>query len=245
MRLAERLSSIFLGMSARLTYVITFAVFMMCAYWTNRASRLAPVWFVEASRSITGIGVDTLHRQLYSHTVAVVFLLLIPAAFAVFVERLSLKELGLGVEKASRELGTITVLFVLSVPLLYWASQQPAFQAKYPRIDEASADAWIFTLFHAMYFIKWVAWEFFFRGFMLFVLARDLGGNAVLLSTVPFTLMHYGKPTLEMFGAWPAGFVLCWLALRSQSIWPGVLLHWAASITLELFATRWFWDMFS
>ena len=38
--------------------------------------------------------------------------------------------------------------------------------------------------------------------------------------------------------------ILCWLALRGRSIWPGVAIHSAVATTMELFATEWFWDLF-
>jgi membrane protease YdiL (CAAX protease family) len=87
--------------------------------------------------------------------------------------------------------------------------------------------------------VKWIAWEFFFRGFMLFGFGKDFLQRAVLVSTIPFVLMHYGKPELEMASALIAGLVLCFIALRSKSIWPGVLLHWLVAATMDFFAAQW------
>ena len=108
-----------------------------------------------------------------------------------------------------------------------------------PRLPEARADAGLFALYQALYLIKWTAWEFFFRGFLLFGFKRDLGSVAVLLSTVPFALMHVGKPEAEMASAVVGGLVLCWIALRSKSIWPGVVIHSLVATTMDFFASTW------
>jgi membrane protease YdiL (CAAX protease family) len=63
-----------------------------------------------------------------------------------------------------------------------------------------------------------------------------MGSRAVIVSTIPFVIMHFGKPQPEVYGSLAAGFILCWLALRSNSIWPGVLLHWLVATSMDVFA---------
>lgn len=90
-----------------------------------------------------------------------------------------------------------------------------------------------YTLSYGAYF---AAWEFFFRGWMLFRLEKSIGGLAVVVQTVPFVIMHIGKPGLEFHSSLVAGLVLGWLAWRSRSFWPCALLHWAAAATMDLVA---------
>jgi membrane protease YdiL (CAAX protease family) len=74
--------------------------------------------------------------------------------------------------------------------------------------------------------LYYIAWEWCFRGWMLFGLLRRWPvALAVLLQTVPSALVHLGKPVGETLGAVPFGLALGWLALRTQSIWYGWLLH--------------------
>ena len=62
-----------------------------------------------------------------------------------------------------------------------------------------------------------VAWEFVFRGWMLFGLAPRLGpGLAIVLQALPFSLMHTGKPELEAYGLILAGLALGALAWRTR-----------------------------
>ena len=53
-----------------------------------------------------------------------------------------------------------------------------------------------YELAYAGYF---VAWELFFRGFLLFGLYRRIGQFAIYVTAMPFMLLHLGKPEAEVF----------------------------------------------
>ncbi len=103
-----------------------------------------------------------------------------------------------------------------------------------------AASALLYVLYEVIYLTKWTAWEFFFRGFMLFGFEKDFGVKSVLISTIPFAVMHMHKPVPEMVGSILAGFLLCWIARQNRSIWPGVLLHSGVAASMDLFASN-FW----
>ena len=75
-----------------------------------------------------------------------------------------------------------------------------------------------------------VGWEFVFRGFLLFAYARAFGpGPALLLQTVPFALLHIGKPALETYSTLFGGLWLGMVAWRSRSALYPILSHWFIS----------------
>ncbi len=85
-------------------------------------------------------------------------------------------------------------------------------------------------------------WEFFFRGFLLFGLARArfIGSiGAILLQAIPFALLHWSvvpsasKPPLEIASAFFGGLILGWLALRTKTFFYGFLIHWAIAGILD------------
>jgi membrane protease YdiL (CAAX protease family) len=76
--------------------------------------------------------------------------------------------------------------------------------------------------------------EFFFRGFLLLPLAGRFGWRAAVLSTVPYALLHAGKPPAEFVGSIPFGLWLSSLAVRSGSIMYGVVLHWILALAIDL-----------
>jgi membrane protease YdiL (CAAX protease family) len=110
-----------------------------------------------------------------------------------------------------------------------------------------------FALHYAAYFfLYYMPWEFFFRGFLLlpFALAAERalaavearGAAAVILAplvlfqTLPSTLLHFGHPLAELTTAVLAGLVFGVLAWRTRSIVPGLLLHAALGLGTDGFA---------
>ena len=71
-----------------------------------------------------------------------------------------------------------------------------------------------------------LGWEFFFRGFLLFVLYRAYGPIALFLQAVPFTMAHIGKPELETFSCIFGGAAFGYIAWRSRSFLYPFLIHW-------------------
>jgi len=87
-------------------------------------------------------------------------------------------------------------------------------------------------------------WEFFYRGFLLFGLMRSKRINsalAIILQTIPFTLLHWSivpsasKPLPEILSAVVGGLILGWLAYRTRSFIYGFLIHWSIAMILDLF----------
>jgi len=70
------------------------------------------------------------------------------------------------------------------------------------------------------------AWEFFFRGWILWALGRKYGTDAIWLQIIPFALMHVYKPELEQLSTVVGGAFFGILAWRTNSILWGWLLHW-------------------
>lgn len=79
-------------------------------------------------------------------------------------------------------------------------------------------------------------WEFFFRGFLLFALARVAGPYAILLQAVPFTLAHLGKPELETMSCIFGGSAFGWLSWRTKSFIYPFLIHTYLSVMVVLLA---------
>lgn len=80
-----------------------------------------------------------------------------------------------------------------------------------------------------------LAWEFFYRGFLLFGVGRREGPlAAAIVQAFPFFLMHRSKPELEMASSFVGGVALGLFCWRARSFWPAFLLHWALNATMDL-----------
>jgi membrane protease YdiL (CAAX protease family) len=131
----------------------------------------------------------------------------------------------------------IGLLYLVMLPLVFLASRQPGFQRVYPyfAFERLGAGSLLFGL--SVRLVSMFAWEFLCRGYLLFTLERRIGGvAAVAVQTIPFAVMHLGKPAPEAIGSIIAGIVLGIVALRSRSFIPCAILHWSVAATLDLFA---------
>jgi membrane protease YdiL (CAAX protease family) len=228
------------GVRWRPLWLSMFAAAMLIAY-VYQGQQWRPEWFFEWGPSqLFGVRAPKLDRFLWSHLTGAVTLLVAPLAVCWLVEGWRPSELGFRLRGTGREFALVLGMWAAFLPVVWWVSRFPSFQATYPAVPAAARDPKVFAAHELLYLTKWVSWEFFFRGFMLFGLRKDLGGAAILLSTVPFAVMHcIGKPQLEALGAIGAGLVLCAIALSSRSIWPGVLLHWLVATSMDFFAADW------
>lgn len=162
--------------------------------------------------------------------------LVLPALAIRLLLRERVTDYGLRVAGLARHLPAYGLLFALMLPLIGAAALRPEFLAYYPFYRRA-ADSWFDLLFwEALYAFQFFCVEFFFRGFLPLAARRSLGSHAAAAAMVPYCMVHFTKPLLEVLGAIPAGLVLGLLALRTRSIWGGVLLHVAVAWTMDFWA---------
>ena len=91
-------------------------------------------------------------------------------------------------------------------------------------------------MWELLYAAQFLSLEFFFRGFLLHGLRRALGANAIFVMLVPYCMIHYGKPMPETIGAIGAGLILGTLAMRTRSIWGGVMIHVGVAVSMDMLA---------
>lgn len=138
---------------------------------------------------------------------------------------------------------TLLFLAFMVTVIVCYAGRQESFIRYYPMFKrdwmdyDPARDGWLFfALYEFGYGLYFLAWEFFFRGWMLFRLEREVGANAVWIQVVPFVIMHVGKPGIELHSALLGGLVLGWLAWRSRSFWPCFWIHWGIAATMDITA---------
>jgi membrane protease YdiL (CAAX protease family) len=127
-------------------------------------------------------------------------------------------------------------LFLIVLPAVVVASRTPAFSQTYPFYKMAHRSALDLWTWEACYALQFLSLEFFFRGFMLKALKPRFGAHAIFVMVVPYCMIHFGKPMAETFGAIVAGLVLGTLAMRTRSIWGGVVIHVAVALTMDMLA---------
>jgi membrane protease YdiL (CAAX protease family) len=177
-----------------------------------------------------------LYEFAYWYAGDFITLFIIPALIVKFIFKEKLRDYGV----SSGEFRTgikLSILFLaFMIPLIWLATSQPAFSLTYPLLDRAR-DSWnIFILYESGLLFYLFAWEFIWRGFMLFGLKEKFGYYAVVIQMIPFLILHNGKPPVETFGAILGGIALGILAYRTQSIYYCVVTHAGIMICVDLFA---------
>jgi len=140
---------------------------------------------------------------------------------------------GLGLGETRKHLGLYVALYAFMAPLLALASTTAGFQATYPFYKPALEGGARFWVYEAAYLAQFFGVEAFFRGFLLFGLARRFGYYAILIMTIPYMMIHFGKPIGETIGAVGAGCVLGYLALKTRSVAPGVFVDCGVAFTMD------------
>ena len=171
--------------------------------------------------------------------VVIVFYFVIPAAIIKFHWKSDLKDFGL---KLSIENGFWKVLagcIALMLPLTYLMSLTSGFGAKYPFLQIYNGEPYLgqtLLIWELIYFLQFFGLEFFFRGFLLHSLKPQLGLYSIFVMTVPYCMIHFGKPPAETISAIIAGIFLGWLSYRNGSIWIGLILHCTVAFSMDILA---------
>jgi hypothetical protein len=102
-----------------------------------------------------------------------------------------------------------------------------AYYVGYNALRNPSGDWWHGV---ALSGLQMFAWEFLFRGFLLFALVDLFGPYAVWIQAVPFAMAHFGKPEWETYSSIVGGVLSGWVAYRVNSFYPSWLIHWALAV---------------
>lgn len=230
---AVRLRGVWDALRSREGMLLVFGLFCLTLLWKfGRTHHFRRVF----GESFAGHEFETLLPYLWVSGSSVVTRMLLPLAFIVLVLREKPRDFGYQLN-GTGGLGRIyLVLLAIMVPLLWLAAGTPAFQHKYPFWSEAGASWSNLLLWEARYFFIFLSGESFWRGFLLFGLAKRFGWHALSISMIPYVMVHFGKPPIETLGAIVTAYVLGYLALKHRSFWLGVLLHFTIAFLMDVFS---------
>jgi membrane protease YdiL (CAAX protease family) len=121
----------------------------------------------------------------------------------------------------------VGVCLAVLVPALVLAVVlDPKLASFYPTWKPARQGGSAFVLCHLGVALDFIGWEFLFRGFLLFGLARLWGPKkAIWAQAIPFFLLHHDKPPLELFSSLPGGLAAGWFCLRAGTFLPLWIIH--------------------
>lgn len=181
-----------------------------------------------------------LYPYYYWFLTSAVTLLLVPVLVAKFGTKQRIRDYGFRLTHGKLGWGLTAAAWAFMIPCIILALQLfPAFQDKYPLCKLAGSRWQLFVPYELAYGVYMFSWEFFFRGFMLFGLERKFGKDSIFIQTIPFAVMHLGKPFPEAIGSIFAGVMLGVAALETRSFIYGAAIHWFVAVTMDVLAVMW------
>lgn len=178
-----------------------------------------------------------LYRTLWRNGLDFEFVMKVVFPFVVIIAmRERLRDYGLGLGRIGLGLKLCLLFYLLYIPCFYLML-----------IDEASRNYYLSATLYTSWgvflksevfsnFVTMLRTEFLYRGFLLFGFRKQLGDfGAVCIATIPYVIVHRGKSEMEALGSFPVGLALSYLALKTGSIWYGILLHWTIAILYLIF----------
>jgi uncharacterized protein len=156
----------------------------------------------------------------------VVLLGVVPAMVGWLALGLGPAALGLGVPEPGVSAGFVVFIAVLVLPFVRWSARQPESWAAYPEIRAGRWDARLRALNLASWAAYLLAYEFFFRGFVLVPLVAFAGlWPGIAIMTVIYVAVHLTQPAGEAVGTLPMGVIFAGVALGSGAVWACWLGH--------------------
>jgi hypothetical protein len=125
------------------------------------------------------------------------------------------------------------IFLIIALPIVIIATFSNDFSSCYPLAPLARTSVQWFVVWEAIQLLYFFGWEFLNRGFLLMGLETAMGRWSILAAAVPFCILHFGKPGPETFVSYFVAIALGWLTLRSRSILPATVIHWAWTLALD------------
>jgi len=226
-----------------LAAMVYTAVALTCIYYLGNAQKfidlLNQMRFAGDGELLFSNKENNLPALAYWIFVVMLFYFVIPALGIKYVLKRDLKDFGLSLKIETGFVKLYLQCAAVMLPLVYMVSLTDGFANKYPFLKVFDGEPYFgYTLliWEVLYFLQFFGLEFFFRGFLVHSLKRSLGFYSIFVMTVPYCMIHFGKPMTESFAAIFAGIFLGWLSYRNNSIWLGLLLHCTVALTMDVLA---------
>jgi membrane protease YdiL (CAAX protease family) len=188
---------------------------------------------------IAVVGISTLvlvlehYRPLdidFPRATELIYYLLVPLAAGWLLFRDKPWDYGIRVGRWKSSIILTVVCLAAMALILYRVGKMPEFRSYY----HVHAIDWPELLLN--YALYMFAWEFLFRGYMLFGLEKSIGKSAIFVQAIPFVLLHLGKPFLETLACIPGGFGFGYVAYRTRSFLPCFIIHLGVYVMMVFFA---------
>lgn len=177
------------------------------------------------------------YAYMLQFAVFFVLMFVLPIIYLKYKMGVNLSDYGLGIGNLKSGLKLLAICIPIIIAVLYFGTDAPDVKSEYPLAKSLHHRHELIFMYHTAYvLLYYTAWEFFFRGVLLFGLKDKFGVfNAILIQTISSCLIHLGKPAGETIGAIFIGILFGIFAYRTRSIWYVFILHILMGLSTDLY----------
>lgn len=167
------------------------------------------------------------------------YFLCIPLIISLFIIRRNLGDLGININDVSGSVIWILGMGISIILIQSIVSGNKTNLAQYPQVRIKEWSVLLFLKNSLLWFLYLCSYEFMFRGFLLFGSVYAFGvWPGILLNAALYSLAHIPKGAKEAVLAIPFGIFICYITLRTETIWAAVFIHLILALSNDFFSIR-------
>jgi len=174
------------------------------------------------------------YSYYYQWGMAFILLGIIPMLIVRIGFKEKLEDYGVKIKRPliSLLIALLGVLFV--TPFTYFGAKNNDFISVYPLVKNSFGSAKNFVIAEFFYFLYYIGYEFFFRGFLFMGIRKHIGDwEAMGVSLMATVLLHVDRPEGEMAMAILAGIIFPIIVRQMKTLWPVILIHAYTGISMD------------
>lgn len=176
-----------------------------------------------------------LWQYIYQFAMSLVLFVFVPWLIVKFYLKENYKQLVFRYKYNKTAIIVCCIVYPIVIISTFFSAKDPVLGAEYPLSKLVSHSISVLILYEMAYFFYFFSYEAFYRGFLQFGLLSNKPTVkeiiiVVIIQTVITTLFHIGKPTSEIALAAAFGPIFGYVAIRFNSIWYGMLIHFIMNI---------------
>ncbi|MCX6235368.1 MAG: CPBP family intramembrane metalloprotease [Bacteroidetes bacterium] len=169
---------------------------------------------------------------------------IIPGLVILISHTLRLTDAGINFRNFKESVLWILGLSVLMVIINFFSARKPENLKTYPQIRIREWTTLMLIVSSLGWILYLLGYEFLFRGILLFSCMPLFGmWPSIAINVAFYSLVHIPKGLKETVAAVPMGIILCFLTIKTGSIWVAFFTHVALALSNHFFSIYYHPDM--
>jgi hypothetical protein len=221
--------------------LLTIAFWFLAMWYTNKSgyTKDLVVFYAIFGPIFNNHPMLDFWQYIFQFWITMLLFFFIPLLIVKYYFKENIRDYGLRAGKKKLGITLIIPFTLVFFVVAIFNSQEPTLVAEYPLTKLIGLGWALFGFYEIMYFFYFFAIEAMMRGYIQWGLKREnttIKGIILILAiqTAISTLFHIGKPQIEITAALALGPVLGYIAIKMDSIWYGMYIHYIMNVFMDL-----------